>query len=54
MYITSSDPAASTASGYYFNPLDAGIPYVFTVADAGTYTFAVVLRLQPRRARCGR
>jgi hypothetical protein len=44
VYITSSDPAASTASGYNFNPLDAGIPYVFTAADAGTHTFAVVLK----------
>jgi hypothetical protein len=39
VYISSSDPAATTAAGYAFNPLDAGIPYVFTAADAGTHTF---------------
>ncbi len=44
-YISSSDPAATTASGYAFNPLDAGIPYVFTAADAGTHTFTGAIRL---------
>src|SRR5262249_24953778 len=45
IYITSSDPAATTAAGYAFNPLDAGIPYVFTAADAGTHTFTGAIRL---------
>ena len=45
VYISSSDPAASTAAGYAFNPLDAGIPYVFTAADAGTHTFTGAIRL---------
>ncbi len=45
VYISSSDPAASTASGYAFNPLDAGIPYVFTAADAGTHSFTGAIRL---------
>ena len=45
VYLTSSDPLASTATGYAFNPLDAGIPYVFTAADAGSHTFAGALRL---------
>ena len=44
-YISSSDPAASTAAGYAFNPLDAGIPYVFTAADAGSHTFTGAIRL---------
>jgi hypothetical protein len=44
-YISSSDPAASTASGYAFNPADAGIPYVFTAADAGTHSFTGAIRL---------
>ncbi|MCA9261987.1 MAG: VCBS repeat-containing protein, partial [Planctomycetales bacterium] len=45
VYISSSDPAASTASGYSFNPLDAGIPYVFTDADAGSHAFTGSIRL---------
>jgi hypothetical protein len=45
VYISSSDPAATTAAGYAFNPLDAGIPYVFTAADAGTHTFTGAIRL---------
>ncbi len=45
VYISSSDPAASTASGYSFNPLDAGIPYVFTAADSGTHVFTGAIRL---------
>lgn len=45
VYISSSDPAASTASGYAFNPLDAGIPYVFTAADSGSHTFTGAIRL---------
>jgi uncharacterized membrane protein YgcG len=45
VYISSSDPAASTASGYAFNPLDAGIPYVFTAADQGSHAFAGAIRL---------
>lgn len=45
VYISSSDPLASTASGYAFNPLDAGIPYVFTAADAGTHAFTGAIRL---------
>lgn len=45
VYISSSDPKASTASGYAFNPLDAGIPYVFTAADAGTHVFTGAIRL---------
>lgn len=45
VYISSSDPKASTASGYAFNPLDAGIPYVFTTADAGTHSFTGAIRL---------
>ncbi len=44
VYISSSDPAASTASGYAFNPLDAGIPYLFTAADAGTHSFTGAIR----------
>ena len=44
-YISSSDPAATTASGYAFNPLDAGIPYLFTAADAGTHSFTGAIRL---------
>ncbi|MBN9118445.1 MAG: VCBS repeat-containing protein [Planctomycetes bacterium] len=45
VYISSSDPAATTAAGYAFNPLDAGIPYVFTAADAGSHTFTGAIRL---------
>ncbi len=45
VYISSSDPAASTASGYAFNPLDAGIPYLFTAADAGFHAFTGAIRL---------
>ena len=45
VFISSSDPAATTAAGYAFNPLDAGIPYVFTAADAGTHTFTGAIRL---------
>lgn len=45
VYISSSDPLASTASGYAFNPLDAGIPYLFTAGDAGTHTFTGAIRL---------
>lgn len=45
VYISSSDPAATTATGYAFNPLDAGIPYVFTAADAGTHAFTGAIRL---------
>ncbi|MBL8825447.1 MAG: VCBS repeat-containing protein [Planctomycetaceae bacterium] len=45
VYISSSDPKASTASGYAFNPLDAGIPYVFTAADAGSHSFTGAIRL---------
>jgi len=45
IFISSSDPAATTAAGYAFNPLDAGIPYVFTAADAGTHTFTGAIRL---------
>jgi hypothetical protein len=43
--ISSSDPAASIASGYAFNPLDAGVTYVFNAADAGTHTFAGAVKL---------
>jgi hypothetical protein len=45
VYISSSDPAASTAAGYAFNPLDAGIPYVFTAAAAGTHSFTGAIKL---------
>lgn len=45
VYISSSDPRASTAAGYAFNPLDAGIPYVFTATDAGTHSFTGAIRL---------
>ncbi|MCA9063153.1 MAG: VCBS repeat-containing protein, partial [Planctomycetaceae bacterium] len=45
VYISSSDPQASTASGYAFNPLDAGIPYVFTEADGGSHSFVGAIRL---------
>lgn len=45
VYISSSDPLASTASGYAFNPADAGIPYVFTAADAGRHTFTGAIKL---------
>ena len=45
VYISSSDPAASTASGYSFNPLDAGIPYLFTASDAGVHSFTGAIRL---------
>ena len=45
VFISSSDPLASTASGYAFNPADAGIPYLFTAADAGTHTFTGAIRL---------
>ena len=45
VYISSSDPAASTAAGYAFNPLDAGIPYVFTAADGGSHSFTGAIRL---------
>ncbi|MCA9191310.1 MAG: VCBS repeat-containing protein, partial [Planctomycetales bacterium] len=45
VYISSSDAAASTADGYAFNPLDAGIPYAFTATDAGTHTFTGAIRL---------
>ena len=45
VFISSSDTAATTATGYAFNPLDAGIPYVFTAADAGTHSFTGAIRL---------
>src|SRR5262249_48653121 len=45
VYISSSDPAATTAAGYAFNPLDAGIPYTFTAADARSHTFTGGTRL---------
>ena len=45
VYISSSDPSASTASGYAFNPADAGIPYLFTASDAGTHAFTGAIRL---------
>jgi uncharacterized membrane protein YgcG len=45
VFIKSSDPLATTATGYAFNPLDAGIPYVFTAADAGSHTFTGPIRL---------
>ena len=45
VYISSSDPLASTASGYAFNPADAGIPYLFTAADAGSHSFTGAIRL---------
>lgn len=45
VFISSSDPAASTAAGYSFNPLDAGIPYLFTASDAGTHSFTGAIRL---------
>lgn len=45
VYISSSDPLASTAAGYYFNPADAGIPYLFTPTDAGTHAFTGAIRL---------
>src|SRR5262249_49838662 len=45
VYISSSDPAATTAAGYAFNPADAGIPYTFTAADAGSHTFTGAIRL---------
>ncbi|MFO1064390.1 MAG: VCBS repeat-containing protein [Pirellulales bacterium] len=45
VYISSNDPLASTASGYAFNPLDAGMPYVFNAADAGTHSFVGAIRL---------
>lgn len=45
VFISSSDPAATTAAGYSFNPLDAGIPYTFTAADGGTHTFTGPIRL---------
>jgi len=45
VYISSSDPAATTAAGYAFNPADAGIPYTFTAADNGSHTFTGAIRL---------
>ena len=45
VYISSSDPKASTATGYAFSPTDAGIPYVFTAADAGQHSFTGAIRL---------
>src|SRR5581483_4520397 len=45
VFIKSSDPLATTAAGYAFNPADAGIPYTFTAADAGTHTFTGAIRL---------
>ncbi len=45
VYISSSDPAATTAAGYAFNPIDAGIPYTFTAADVGAHTFTGPIRL---------
>ncbi len=45
VFISSSDPAATTAAGYAFNPVDAGIAYTFTAADAGTHTFTGPIRL---------
>ncbi len=45
VFISSSDPAATTAEGYAFNPLDAGIPYTFTAADAGSHNFTGAIRL---------
>ncbi len=45
VFIKSSDPLATTASGYAFNPADAGIPFTFTAADAGTHTFTGAIRL---------
>ncbi len=45
VYISSSDPAATTAAGYAFNPLDAGIPYTFAAADNGSHTFTGAIRL---------
>ncbi len=45
VYISSSDPAATTAAGYAFNPVDAGIAYTFTAADAGTHAFTGPIRL---------
>ncbi|MDB5306227.1 MAG: hypothetical protein JWO38_429 [Gemmataceae bacterium] len=45
VFLGSSDPAATTAEGYAFNPLDAGIPYAFTAADAGSHTFTGAIRL---------
>ncbi|MFO0880995.1 MAG: VCBS repeat-containing protein [Gemmataceae bacterium] len=45
VFISSSDPAATTAAGYAFNPNDAGIPYVFTAGDAGSHTFTGAIRL---------
>src|SRR5262249_23489279 len=45
VFISSSDPAATTAAGYAFNPADAGIPYAFTAADAGSHTFTGAIRL---------
>jgi hypothetical protein len=45
VFIKSSDPAATTAAGYAFNPADAGIPYTFTAADAGSHTFTGAIRL---------
>ena len=45
VFLSSSDPAATTAAGYAFNPADAGIPYVFTAADAGTHSFTGAIRL---------
>lgn len=44
-YISSSDPLASTATGYAFNPNDAGIPYIFTAADGGSHTFTGAIKL---------
>src|SRR5581483_6688312 len=32
VYISSSDPAATTAAGYAFNPVDAGIAHTFTAS----------------------
>jgi hypothetical protein len=45
IYISSSDPAASTTAGYAFTPTDAGIPYTFTAADAGTHAFSGAIKL---------
>ncbi len=45
VFISSSDPAATTAAGYAFNPNDAGIPYVFSASDAGTHAFTGAIRL---------
>ncbi len=45
VYISSSDPSASTATGYAFNPADAGIPFLFTAADSGSHSFTGAIRL---------